>query len=128
MANEDVQSQHVVTVNRSKVMLGTNDAGMGAKRGWVRGCHIPGDASSAFSAHPRGFLQGFFSDCFPWVPWQGHMFIQCNRLVQKHIKKHREQKQNQFRIASLNDKLLAWVAESMQCGSNLMAQESVVKE
>ena len=25
MANEDVQSQHVVTVNRSKVMLGTND-------------------------------------------------------------------------------------------------------
>ena len=27
MANEDVQSQHVVTVNRSKVMLGTNDFG-----------------------------------------------------------------------------------------------------
>ena len=25
MANEDVQSQHVVTVNRSKVMLGTSD-------------------------------------------------------------------------------------------------------
>ena len=27
MANEDVQSQHVVTVNRSKVMLGTSDFG-----------------------------------------------------------------------------------------------------
>ena len=25
MANEDVQSQHVVTVNRSKVILGTSD-------------------------------------------------------------------------------------------------------
>ena len=46
MASEDVQSQHVVTVNRSKVMLGTNDARMAAQRGWVRGCHIPGDASS----------------------------------------------------------------------------------
>ena len=29
MANEDVQSQHVVTVNRSKVMLGTSDFGGG---------------------------------------------------------------------------------------------------
>ena len=29
MADEDVQSQHVVTVNRSKVMLGTRDFGGG---------------------------------------------------------------------------------------------------
>ena len=33
MANEDVQSQHVVTVNRSKVMLGTNDCKGGAAAG-----------------------------------------------------------------------------------------------
>ena len=58
MANEDVQSQHVVTVNRSKVMLGTSDFGGG---------HSTIDACLCFAYDSLCFCFCFTLRCFAFA-------------------------------------------------------------